>query len=208
MLPGPTLIKSCNHCNVKITEATLASGNTFGGSVWSDGFSEYPMLPSTPALVKCPQCESLLWLDELEVSNSLEFYESAESVGAHPYGKASLQDYMGLLDEPTLSEEKEHYLRQMVWWLGNDRCRRSEEEIERSDAELLNLIQLAELMNPEDDLERIMKAEIKRELGQFNEAEALLSAPFDEYYHDHVEQIGALIRQRSSRVVQLRSEGV
>ena len=66
MLPGPTIIRRCSNCNQKMGEATILSGNTCGAECRTDGFMLAPMLPQNKWLVKCPHCESLLWLDELE----------------------------------------------------------------------------------------------------------------------------------------------
>jgi hypothetical protein len=54
MLPGPNVIRQCNHCQKPFTEPTLMSGNTFGATFWTDGKQEAPMLPDMPWLVKCP----------------------------------------------------------------------------------------------------------------------------------------------------------
>ena len=64
MRPGPTIIRKCSSCAAPMAQATFRSWNTFGGTLWSDGKVEAPMLPNRPWLVKCPHCNSLLWIDE------------------------------------------------------------------------------------------------------------------------------------------------
>jgi len=61
---GPTRIRECPHCGVMIGEATLLSGNTLGGVLWTDGKMEAPMLPDMPPAVICPSCHcGFLWRD-------------------------------------------------------------------------------------------------------------------------------------------------
>lgn len=56
---GPTLIYSCSSCKGLYKQPTIASGNTFGARVRSDGRMYAPMLPVTPPIVSCPHCENV-----------------------------------------------------------------------------------------------------------------------------------------------------
>ena len=50
MIPGPANILSCPFCGSEKEVMSLVSGNTFGGTVWSDTRREYPMLPEVSPL--------------------------------------------------------------------------------------------------------------------------------------------------------------
>jgi len=74
MLPGPTLVKKCGECAGLFKQRTLTSGNTCGATYWTDGRMAAPMLPRTPALVRCPHCSAVLWAKGLEEADSFQTY--------------------------------------------------------------------------------------------------------------------------------------
>lgn len=73
MLPAPAQLYSCPNCHKTKAMLSLMSGNTFGGELWSDGRTIYPMLPRLSTIQKCPHCGqySLLeqWKDTKKTSN-------------------------------------------------------------------------------------------------------------------------------------------
>ncbi len=83
-----------------------------------------------------------------------------------------------------MSEAKVRHLRRILWWSVNDVRRMAFEidhdyrEIEFSGRQLENLKLLFEMLDPTDADDRIMMAEIKRELGEFEQAKELLEGPF------------------------------
>ena len=56
MLPAPAKLYVCPQCGKTKPILSLMSGNTFGGELWSDGRTIYPMLPRISAIQKCPSC--------------------------------------------------------------------------------------------------------------------------------------------------------
>ena len=56
MLPAPAQLYQCPHCGKTKPMLSLMSGNTFGGELWSDGRTIYPMLPKISTIQKCPNC--------------------------------------------------------------------------------------------------------------------------------------------------------
>lgn len=56
MLPAPAKLYVCPQCGKTKSMLSLMSGNTFGGELWSDGRTIYPMLPRISAIQKCPSC--------------------------------------------------------------------------------------------------------------------------------------------------------
>jgi ribosomal protein L7/L12 len=79
----------------------------------------------------------------------------------------------------TRDRDEERELRSMAWWAGNDPYRQPgatwKPFAEREPAARENLHVLQELFDPEEPLERWMKAEALRELERFDEARALLT---------------------------------
>lgn len=95
MLIGPDLIKQCSHCNNHFLEPTLESCNNIGAIYWTDGRSYMPMSPETPALVKCPHCGHILWLDDAPVlAKKWSSEQSSECINAPYYQGLNEQEYL------------------------------------------------------------------------------------------------------------------
>jgi len=67
MIPGPNKIIECPHCRALHKYRTLLSGNTFLGTVWTDGYASFPMMPTVPEVTKCRKCDSIFYLREAVV---------------------------------------------------------------------------------------------------------------------------------------------
>jgi len=48
MLPGPNEYFKCSKCSQIVSRGSIASGNTFGAVLYSDGNQIAPMLPKFP----------------------------------------------------------------------------------------------------------------------------------------------------------------
>ncbi|MEA3522587.1 MAG: hypothetical protein U9R50_06405 [Campylobacterota bacterium] len=207
MLPGPIVIKKCSECSASIKEHTTTSGNTFGATFWSDGKRDAPMLPEHFWLVKCPHCQALIWIDEQEKIGKIEQFSDNEEAykGAKSYSVPELKNYFAVLKKNNLGRKKEHYLRLHAWWAGNNN-RRGTNKIKQllSDEEKVNLEALGKMLDPSDDNDRIMMAEIKRELSQFEEAEDILKEPFANDLSQAVSIIRELIQRRDSYVAEMK----
>ncbi len=171
MIPGPTIIRKCSACKKQFAELTIMSGNTCGVRIWTDGKMDAPMLPDRPWLVKCNYCNRLLWIDEQEqVGETGPF----EITGILSLGQPSLEDYLFELSEPIEDSEKERYVRIRAWWAGNDPRRKAGKTKPMSEKEMVNLRELLSFLDEENENDRIMKAEVFRELGMFNEATSII----------------------------------
>jgi len=182
MLPGPTVIRRCSACTKLIEQFTLTSGNTIGARFWTDGKRDAPMLPEEPWLVKCQHCGALVWIDEQQevgiVDGRLLRQDSFKD--ALPYVAPSPDDYFAFLLKGVSDSEMEQYVRLRAWWAGNDARRDGEAVTPLSDYEIANLDAYAALLDESDENDRIIKAEIMRELGKYDDAIALLSTSFRE----------------------------
>lgn len=56
MTPGFPYILTCPHCGGHKLVASIASGNTFNATLWSDSKHDYPMLPQPSFIQCCPKC--------------------------------------------------------------------------------------------------------------------------------------------------------
>jgi hypothetical protein len=213
MLPGPTIIRQCPECGQQIEEWTLASGNTFGERFWTDGKQDAPMLPDQPWLVKCPQCRRLFWLDEAKQIGEVEAFADREDEfsSSRAYETPSETDYLTFLQNADLTLEKEQYVRTRAWWAANDPIREQGPEdttsIHFSEEQERNLSALYDLLEEEEPGQRLMKAELARERGMFDETLALLKTNFPDDFAKVVSVIRELCEAKSSAVAEIRYEG-
>jgi hypothetical protein len=82
-----------------------------------------------------------------------------------------------------LPADKELYLRVSAWRSANDAWRWVPNATPAfSEAQVKNLKALSKMLNEAEPNQRILKAEIARELGNFDECRLLLSYQFDKGY--------------------------
>jgi hypothetical protein len=203
MKPGPDQIVACPHCHGLARYTTLLSGNTFGATVWTDGKQFAPMLPRPPAVVKCRHCPECYWLKDAEEIGKLDCWGSEEEAvdpawrNAKYVEEPSEEEYYSAIDRGLARDrEEERSLRILAWWRRNDAFRRWSVRVfawwrrnvafrkksvgqdaapaSSSVKSLDNLKALAGLLDLSDENDRVMKAELLRELGEFEAATAIL----------------------------------
>ena len=192
---GDPIYKKCSQCSGVIVVEQLTSGNTFGAKYWTDGKRETPMLPDSLWLVKCPHCKASLWIDEQE--------RTERTSSAKKYFEPGLSDYYKVLKDDKLSKKKESYIRIRAWWKSNDKRRGSQNNLSLSAEEKNNLKRLFELLS--SDEYDFMKAEIKRELGEFEAAKEILDQSEVTKKSKKVESLmRELIDKKSTAVEEIR----
>jgi hypothetical protein len=173
------IVRECPHCKAHVVQEDTLSGNTIGAKVYTDGKREAKMLPDHPALVKCPVCGGRFWVEEaVEVDYGFEAAEGKKKVQAP--AETELLDY---LVGQVVPRKQEKYLRFRAWWAANDVWRwLPNPKPAFSNEQVKNLKALSALLDESDSDERIFKAEIARELGNFEECLLLLSYQFEKDY--------------------------
>jgi hypothetical protein len=173
------IVRECPHCKAHVVQEDTLSGNTIGAKYYTDGKREAKMLPDHPALVKCPLCRGLFWIDEAkELDVGFDAAKGKEQVMA-PSEKEMLNFLAGL----GLPKDQEIYLRMRAWWVANDVWRwLPNPKPAFSPEQVKNLESLSALFDESEPNQLILKAEIARELGRFDECLLLLSYQFDEDY--------------------------
>lgn len=177
MLPGPTIYRECSHCKKPFTQWSLTSGNTFGAVHWSDGKMDADMMPIYPEIVRCPECAELLWIEDTEIVGSCDFFEGENLHEDSPLKDAKSAQKLDMLgfqeaieSEAGSTVEREKYLRIQLWWSMNDLIRYEEKDEKQffgiADMFKQNGLRLSLLLEQDDD-ELIMKAELAREIGDF-----------------------------------------
>ena len=116
-----------------------------------------------------------------------------------------MSDYAALLEGiEDIAEQFHVYLRLRFWQLNNHARRGRRDAASLSDIERANLVELRTLLG-NDDADRLIKAEISRELGEFERAEALLTDPVAPEFTPMVERLRPLVAAREGGVVMIFS---
>lgn len=198
--PAPNIIRACPECSGEIVQNAIMSGNTFGARMWTDGKMEAPMLPDYPLLVKCPDCQALLWIAEArEIGLGGFFDENPGWPNAKKPGLPSESDLLRALMAGELSAEKDLYLRRRYWWTINDAYRTDTPAVAAFTPLQERLLRsLADVFDVTDPDQRIAKAEIFRELKMYGDCIRLLADPFDDDIHA---KVGTFIKKSAEQKI-------
>lgn len=216
MLPGPDQIIACPHCKGLAKYMTLMSGNTIGAQVWTDGRQVAPMLPHPPGVVKCRHCDECYWLADAEEVGTLDPW-GGEGQQVNPswaiaeeVQEPTEEEYYRAMEKGLATDpEQERSLRVLAWWRSNDAFRdapRVPAVDNPSGSELWrkNLEALTNLLQEADESDRLMKAEVLRELGEFELAKQVLGRIDSSKVAAVVRQIRSLCDSGDTRVRKLR----
>jgi hypothetical protein len=216
MLPGKDQVISCPKCQGLARYMTLKSGNTFGARVWTDGKQLAPMLPLPPTVVKCRHCAECYWLADAEEIGTIDRWQGEGQqvnpawVDAQAVEEPAEEEYYQALEKGlATSTEQERELRVLAWWRRNDSFRDAPKEKAHRIAHppgswRKNLEGLARLLTQEDDNDRLMQAEVLRELGEFESAKQILNRVDSPDIAEIVRQIRSLCDTRDTCVRELQ----
>ena len=182
--PGPNYIYKCPKCSSLLKKGSSASGNTFGSTLYSDGKMIAPMLPEFPNLTKCKKCDTILWLSDMkEIGTCDEWDEKCnpEWKNADRVEFLDVNDLLHFLESDFVknNNEKERIVRQRIWWTFNDRIREGNEIFVQETDKVLweqNSKRLIELFDSADVNQKIMTAELRRNLGEFDVCMELINS--------------------------------
>jgi curved DNA-binding protein CbpA len=141
------------------------------------------MLPEIPNLTKCEKCNSIFFLSDLEPIASYDKYgeisEDHEKYSNLQYFK--FLDIYDLIRALELYPQEEKYIRMRIWWGFNDRIRNEESNNEEiflndNDKQLYedNCNKLIELLDIENINEKMITAELNRNLENFDKCLAII----------------------------------
>ena len=215
MTPGPTQVIRCPLCSGLAKYPTVASGNTFGAVYYTDGKRVAPMLPATPSVVRCAACRGVFWRTAAAEVGQFDAYRSdTESLDPEWHAAGYLHEpdeaeHLTALDRLIASSPgEERGIRLVAWWRGNDRHRETSptpapdnpKVVRRRHANMHQLIALLDTAEPSDQL---MRAEVLRQLGEFEQATAILSKRFPPEYDTALSRLLGLCAQRDTMLQRL-----
>lgn len=220
MLPGPKRLYRCSNCQGLFARRTLASGNTLCAKYRSDGQMNARMLPQTPPLVVCPHCQALFCMvgathaveyrdyfpdfgfmgeptpEEIESKKAQEAL--AEQYRDAPrYKVATLKQCIQYVQSQDISPHAEQ-LRIYAWHRVNDERMDTGRQVLQTD-EKANLLALLDLLPPDSDAEILLRAEVFRELGRFDEAAQSLDHDFSNEFESRAEQIMQAVERQDEQ---------
>jgi hypothetical protein len=156
----------------------------------------------------------IIWLQDQikvnEIPNYLTFLgeetKADKSLTALPfYDDASETELAAFLEVNSLQTDREAYARTMLWRLGNNK-RRTGIESPLSDLEVKNLQKLIEIVSLHDAESVLLKIEMFRELGRFEDAQKLLKFNFAENCQHIAEAQQQFLEQKTSALWWVPSE--
>lgn len=180
MIPGFPITISCPHCRYLAYRETVMSRNNLRAKHWSDGKITAPMWPEFPELVLCEKCDNFYWVRQALIVYDFPGEEEAEKK----------QDKINFLKFPTFFQyfraldtiPDEHYIRIRIWYSFNDYFRKGKEDQITKEMKELNYENLEKLLNLTNELydsDILIKAEILRNLGRFEESHKMLEKVTD-----------------------------
>jgi hypothetical protein len=214
MLPGPDQIIGCPHCQGLAKYRTWVSGTGFGVVCWTDGKQENVGMigPRPPAVVKCRHCAECYWLADADEIGTVAPWDGQPVDpawrAAQEVEEPAEEDYDRALQKSLADDRRqERTLRMLAWWRRNDAFRsRPECVTSASEVWRRNLEALAGLLEDGDENDRLLKAEVLRELGQFQPAKELLSRVHSSEHRGVVRQLRNLCDRGDRCVRQLSFE--
>lgn len=183
--PGPDEFFSCPHCNCILRRRTIASGNTFRQTLWTDTYLDRPMLPPPVETTQCPSCATPFVVEDAR--NLGEHWTNPrmrddddeplpEGYGTAPYVKHANARALRKLIALTQDSKRLFELRIRLWHLHNHAARAADGQspVKKPAHFDDNLEQLLRLLKDDRGEDQFLKAEALRELGRHAEAIAML----------------------------------
>ena len=211
-------IIACPHCGALAHFRALVSGNTLGAVGWTDGRQYAQMMVEPPAVVKCHACAKCHWLTDAKEIGVVErdfpwkvpvteAWKNAPEVK-----EPSADEYLDAIASGLAKDvAQEKSLRLLALWRGNDPERgwpfvREDIPVASPDGVRRNLERLLDLLTDDTDNDRLMRAEVLREMGNFAAAkQALREVSTDLSWV--VKQIRSLCAAKDTRVHVLEPPG-
>ncbi|QDD09411.1 hypothetical protein FIT65_02700 [Candidatus Methylopumilus planktonicus] len=184
----------------------MSSGNTFTAQFWPDGFMKAPMMPEMPPLFHCPSCEEFIWRRDCKEIDEVHGYDEMKEKypEVQSYKDPTIDTFMLALEEKGLTKGREGYIRTKLMHFFNDENRDSEIPISQpSDMQIENYKRLLVIANKNDANDTILRAEIYREMGEYDKSLELLEKVKDKDFATNVLVLKELCKNKDSRVMEI-----
>jgi hypothetical protein len=172
------------------------------------------MPPRLPAVVRCRHCPQCFWLSEARKVSTIP-YGSRGDLQSDPAWAAAQEVeepneeeyYLALQGGLAKDLQQERTLRILAWWRRNDGLRNHPGGgAATSGASRRNLEAIFGLLDERGESDRLLKAEVLRELGEFDAAKGLLGRAGSAQYRCAARQLRDLCDRGERSVQQLSFE--
>jgi len=209
-------VYKCTNCDYHVSIPTVISQNTFGAKVYSDAKVVAPMLENRNDLAKCKTCQTFFWLRS---ENKIGAYGTEDE--HHSLRKSSdslisivdnfnIYDFFKALVQNNLVTNKDYeiYIRKHIMWLYNDRIRFDQNIFQEEHDEKLWKDNLKKLYNLLDDTDKnlMLKAEIQRNLGDFENCLEILKNIHNDELNSIKEKLIYECKKKNRQVIDLKYE--
>lgn len=194
------VIRKCAACGAAIEYDTMM-GCSQSRDYWTDGHVPCSLVADWPVMsfVKCPLCAALMWIDELKASKRASLVLSGDRSFIYP----TTHELLAVLEKGVDDPVKYRHLRIQVWRGGND-ARRKGKNLPLEPFEIDNLQALLGLLDTNIPEDKLVTAEVLRELGRFDQALEVLGHAFEDRYAGEVETLIALAMKKDPFVARMR----
>lgn len=197
--------KECSHCETPIAVPLPSDENSQAPEFWSDGFVETHSEAQNTVLAHCGKCNEVVWLHDLP---SVFIGEDNHLLQAQVTFFVPIEDFeaFDLLKTDFFQQQNEQvqlFLRQHAWQLGNHKRRDTEDVAPLSLSEKKNINALLATMPTDEPQSLLLKAELHRALGQFEQSIALLSDHFEPPLDDIAAKLKGLASQKHTELTKL-----
>ncbi|PLX04721.1 MAG: hypothetical protein C0595_01905 [Marinilabiliales bacterium] len=198
------------------------SYHIFESVLFSDGKADTtPIIPNISRILICPECNKEFWKDDAEqtVDTKIDTYNIRSVLSPSDlFAVRNSEDLLGqaryyyklLKENFANNNEKEIYLRMLLWHELNDIVRYNipvkvtildERELLLRD----NLLHLIKIFNPSYEEEKLLLAEMYRELGEFDFAQTILEAIREQDFIGKRNELFRACNSKSVRVFKLKN---
>ena len=202
----------CPSCQTERLRPTMASGNTFGSSAYSDGRFDAPMYMRSPYIVKCPACKVFYKIEKQSKDENAVVRGYANIQDKRPHVRfLTVKQSMQAIGEGLFNGSEEGSgewvedmlrLRVELWWAFNKKPRKDRENDAYND-NCHALLQL--LADRAGDVDLLRRAELSRNIGLFDECRQLLGQIEDaEKYEKYIAAIKKAAEQGNLYTVRVK----
>ena len=204
MLSAIAKILICPFCKGEKAVSEILFGHSLGGTLWSDMKTIYPAMPEISLVQRCPHCGKYYFPYKVE---SKEGNEDSDDQGNLTYEQ--IKEAVNQYAQVVLEQEDEIVLRLLFVNIYNDTFQRegvAHEAQPTADDKMLFRKQVLRLLQIWDYAEDLQRAELYREIGEFEQAVKILDAqPLDQpFMHYMVSQMRQLAESGQTYAFQIK----
>ena len=231
MMPGPIEFVKCPSCEAIQRRQALTNENMIGAIHYSDGECKAPLMPEYPDFVKCPACGVLFKIIaaaivKTKIAGQDSHTKTATEDSNDPFVKyLTVDEYIQAINNGLYNTGKKGStewkddllsLRIFLWRDLNHRAQGNNGStlvvtgMKDASAEIKkiydnNCRQLLFLLNEDSDINRIMQAEIHRNLGEFDNCKSSLDKiKQPEKYKRYISTISVACEAKNTLTVEVK----